>query len=72
MGRPVYPYEITDPDFSWLITSFQEANPGYVVVENTCLPFVLIKLGESATLTDGFIPPQAHDDMDSDEDFSSK
>ncbi len=70
MGRPVYPYEITDADFSWLISSFQESNPGYIAVENACLPYLLIRVGDVATLTAGFLPPAA--DMDGDEDFSTE
>ena len=42
MGRPVYPYELSDPDFSWLITTFRENHPSYQVVEEGCLPIVLI------------------------------
>jgi hypothetical protein len=47
MGRPIYPYELGDPDFSWLISHFQENHPGYNVIENTCLPVVFIEhIGE--------------------------
>ena len=42
MGRPVYPYELADPDFSWLITNFQENFPEYSFVENGTLPVVFI------------------------------
>lgn len=42
MGRPVYSYELTDPDFSWLISNFRENNPGYCLVESSCLPIVFI------------------------------
>ena len=42
MGRPLYPYELGDPDFSWLLSSFQENNPGWIMVESTCLPVVLV------------------------------
>ncbi len=33
MGRPIYPHEVSDPDFAWLLSSFQESNPQYVLVE---------------------------------------
>ena len=43
MGRPVYPHELVDPDFSWLISSFQENNPEYSSIESSVLPVVFIK-----------------------------
>ena len=42
MGRPVYTYELIDPDFSWLLSTFRENNPHYVSVENEFLPVVLL------------------------------
>ena len=42
MARPVYPYEMSDPDFVWLLETFHENRPGYVTVQETCLPLVLI------------------------------
>ena len=42
MGRPVYPHEMCDPDFAWLISNFKEQNPSYISVESTFLPLVLI------------------------------
>lgn len=41
MARPVYSHELTDPDFSWLLSNFQESHPNYVLVESPCLPLVL-------------------------------
>lgn len=43
MGRPVYPYELGDPDFSWLVTNFADQNPQYCQVEisNNPLTFIL-------------------------------
>lgn len=43
MGRPIYPHEVSDPDFAWLLSSFQESNPQYVLVELTNLPLVFVK-----------------------------
>ena len=43
MGRPVYTSELSDPDFSWLINNFKERHPGYVCLEQSCLPIVLFK-----------------------------
>ncbi len=51
MGRPVYPYELSDPDFSWLITTFRENNPSYILVEEGCLPIVLVTSGERQSHT---------------------
>ena len=42
MGRPVYPYELVDPDFCWLISNFQETFPEYRSVESPTLPVVFI------------------------------
>ena len=42
MGRPIYVYELSDPDFSWLLTTFKESNPGYIAVESSGLPVVLV------------------------------
>lgn len=44
MGRPIFPYELGDQDFSWLITTFQENHPGYVMVDSIGVPLVLIKI----------------------------
>ena len=43
MGRPVYPHELADSDFSWLINSYRENNPQAVLIESSCLPLILIK-----------------------------
>lgn len=43
MGRAVYPHELVDPDFSWLITRYQENHPGSINVEATGIPIVFIK-----------------------------
>ncbi|RMG39819.1 MAG: hypothetical protein D6719_12415 [Candidatus Dadabacteria bacterium] len=43
MGRPVYPYELSDPDFTWLINNFQENNPDYCPIENSILPVVFVR-----------------------------
>lgn len=54
MGRPLYPYELGDPDFSWLLSSFQENNPGWVMIESTCLPVVLL---QSTSIPIPALPP---------------
>jgi len=59
MGRPLYPYELTDADFSWLMHTFQEHNPKYTVVEVSCLPIVLLPNSFDSNSTQ---PPVAADD----------
>lgn len=46
MVRPVYSHELTDPDFAWLITSFNEEFPGYILVDNPGSAVVFIKVSE--------------------------
>lgn len=45
MARPVYPYELHDPDFSWLIDNFRENHPKYLMLEDTCLPLIFVETG---------------------------
>jgi len=44
MARPIFPHELGDPDFAWLLSSYLEQNPMYLQVEETCSPIVLVKL----------------------------
>ena len=54
MGRPVYPHELGDADFAWLINSFREKNAHCAIVESSCLPVVLLKeVGISVTAESG-------------------
>ena len=43
--RPLFPFEMEDPDFSWLINKFLESRPEFRVVESPCLPVILIQGG---------------------------
>ena len=43
MARPVYQHELSDPDFSWLMTSFQESHPDFIFVDSVSLPAVFVK-----------------------------
>ena len=52
MCRAIYPHELSDPDFSWLITSFKENNPRYALVEISNLPMVLLKEYDRHALTE--------------------
>ncbi len=61
MGRPVYPHELKDPDFSWLISNYLDRNPGWVVVDRTLLPVVLINTAsespaELPAVSNGLLP----------------
>jgi len=57
MGRPISPYELSDPDFSWLISNFEENNPQYRKFEYTGLPVVFIR-EEFVRSEPLHIPPQ--------------
>ena len=48
MGRPVFTYELGDPDFSWLVSNFQENNPEYTLLESSSLPVVFVNTVEYA------------------------
>ncbi|WKZ58001.1 MAG: hypothetical protein QY326_04860 [Bdellovibrionota bacterium] len=43
MARPIYAHELSDPDFAWLLSSFREQHPEYIMVEGNCLPVSLIR-----------------------------
>ena len=44
MARPIYPHELSDPDFQWLINSYRESRGHIAVVDMSCLPFVMVLL----------------------------
>jgi len=54
MARPVFPYELDDPDFSWLLSRFREEHPEYALLDQVTLPLTLIKIPEMAAA--GFVP----------------
>lgn len=54
MGRPVYTYELSDPDLSWLVSNFQENNPNYILIENSCLPVSFVLGAGPAVQTESF------------------
>jgi hypothetical protein len=43
MARPVYPYELSDPDFVWLIETFLEGRSDFVTLQESCLPVILFQ-----------------------------
>jgi hypothetical protein len=48
MCRPIFPYELGDPDFSWLLSTFQEKHPDYVLIDSNGVPLVLVQVSPSA------------------------
>lgn len=46
MCRAVYPHELNDQDFEWLVNSFLENHPEYICVECNTLPIVLLNNSE--------------------------
>lgn len=54
MARPVYPYELDDPDFSWLISRYREEHPEFVLLDMVTVPLVMIKIPE--IMAPGFVP----------------
>ncbi len=67
MARAMYPHELGDTDFSWLLSVFLESHPQYFQVESSCIPVVLIERGLGLpVLGDSFgaavVPPDEEDD----------
>lgn len=62
MARPVYPHELCDPDFAWLLSSYREEHPNLLMVESTFLPIVLIPIEEKH---DSVNPLPLAEDLDS-------
>lgn len=48
MARGIFPHEITDPDFQWLIKNYCESSSPVAVVDSGCLPIILVLLDENA------------------------
>jgi hypothetical protein len=44
MARPIYPHELSDPDFQWLFNSYRESRGQVAVVDMSCLPLVMLLL----------------------------
>ena len=47
MARAVYPHEVADPDFQWLLNNYCENHPGSFKLDAGSLPVVIIVGGES-------------------------
>ena len=70
MGRPIYSYELGDPDFSWLISNFRESRPEYTLVESDSLPLVFIEsVMPSVDEKEFLLGPAESSDADSPTDF---
>jgi|1048.fasta_scaffold19784_2 hypothetical protein len=69
MARPVYPHELCDPDFQWLISNYKETHPNTVTIESTFLPLILIQMAEAieAVETLSLPEPEIEDAQDIDE-----
>lgn len=48
MARGIFPHEVSDPDFQWLIKNYMEKSAPVAVVDAGCLPLVMVLLDESA------------------------
>jgi hypothetical protein len=44
MARPIYPHELSDPDFQWLLNSYRESRGQVALVDMSCLPLVMVLL----------------------------
>jgi hypothetical protein len=59
MARAVFPHEITDPDFQWLINTYCEAHPMALRLDTSCMPVVIILCDEKVSSTNEATPPDA-------------
>jgi hypothetical protein len=50
VARAIFPHELQDPDFAWLIDSFRESNPDVFLVEGPCIPVTFVRSGSPETL----------------------
>lgn len=69
MDRAVYQYELSDPDFAWLLRTFQESNPDYYFAASPYQPVTLIR-AEPGTVAPALLVT-APDFADSDDDSLS-
>lgn len=53
MARAVYPHEINDPDFQWLLNNYCENHPGAFKLDSGSLPVVIISGSETQATQDG-------------------
>lgn len=73
MGRAIFSYEMTDPDFSWLLTSFAENRPEFVAIDVPGLPIFFLRIGDTKRIEPevvGTVPsPQPPEPTEAKDDF---
>ncbi len=75
MARPVYPHELVDPDFQWLVNTYKESHPEAVLIDSSCLPVVLVLVEEICAVVSPEqgealpVPPQEAGPPRNDPDF---
>ena len=52
MARPIYPHELSDPDFQWLINAYRESKGQVAVVDMSCLPLIMVLLDRNPPIPD--------------------
>jgi hypothetical protein len=52
MARPIYPHELSDPDFQWLINAYRESKGQVAVVDMSCLPLIMVLLDSKPPIQD--------------------
>ena len=57
MARAVYPHEVTDPDFQWLLNNYCESHPGAFKLDSGSLPVVIITGSEPAPSQEAAFQP---------------
>jgi hypothetical protein len=68
MDRAVYQYELTDPDFAWLLRTFQESNPDYYFATSPYQPVTLIR-AEPGTIAPALLVTSSEFDSSEGDDF---
>lgn len=68
MDRAVYQYELTDPDFAWLLRTFQESNPDYYFATSPYQPVTLIR-AEPGTVAPALLVTASEMDSTEEESF---
>ena len=51
MARAVFPHEVTDPDFQWLLSTYCEAHPAAMMIDISCVPVVVILFDQRIAIT---------------------
>lgn len=70
MDRAVYQHELQDPDFAWLLRTFQESNPDYYFAANNFQPITLIRAEPGTVAPAVLIQTDDFSILDEDEDLS--